>query len=190
MIPHWNNQGVLPPVRPEMPGHTFDRSPYIITLLDAIEHFSSSPERMVLLQGLLQFRAELHAMGVVTGFQWLDGSFLEQVELLEARAPADIDVVSYFYLPPGKTESEVADMNPMLFDQDWVKASFHVDHYSFVLGKALDAFQIRQISYWYSMWSHRRDGLWKGFLQIDLDPAEDEPALQALTSKLRAGGLI
>jgi hypothetical protein len=29
------------------------------------------------------------------GFQWLDGSFAEQIELLEGRPPKDIDVVSF-----------------------------------------------------------------------------------------------
>ena len=55
------------------------------------------------------------------------------------------------------------------------------------LGKPTDAFQIRQISYWYSMWSHRRDGVWKGFIQVSLDPTEDILALQTLAAKLAAG---
>jgi hypothetical protein len=40
------------------------------------------------------------------------------------------------------------------------------------------------VAYWYSMWSHRRDGMWKGFVQIDLSPSEDTPALAILASKL------
>ena len=47
--------------------------------------------------GFLDFRALLHSLGINTGFQWLDGSFMENVELLEQRAPKDIDVVTLSY---------------------------------------------------------------------------------------------
>jgi hypothetical protein len=36
---------------------------------------------------------------------------------------------------------------------------------------------VAQSSYWYSMWSHRRNQAWKGFLQIDLAPSQDVEAL-------------
>jgi hypothetical protein len=190
MIPTWNIAGVLPPIRPGMPGYSPDRSPYSAQLVDVVDRFSTSTERIAILQGFLALRAELHSIGFVTGFQWIDGSFLEQVEVLESRSPADIDVVTYFDLPLGKSEADVVAQNHLLFDHAHVKATFHVDHYPVVLGKTLDAFQIRQISYWYSMWSHRRDGLWKGFIQVSLDPAEDISALQTLASKLPAGAII
>lgn len=31
----------------------------------------------------------------------------------------------------------------------------------------------RHSAYWYSVWSHRRNQLWKGFVQVDLAPGED-----------------
>jgi len=31
------------------------------------------------------------------------------------------------------------------------------------------------------MWSHRRNGLWKGFVQVDISPTEDEMAKALLT---------
>lgn len=49
-----------------------------------------------------------------------------------------------------------------------------------MLGKELDADGVQEISYWYSMWAHRRDGLWKGFAQVSLDPQEDIIALSYL----------
>lgn len=190
MIPVWNMAGVLPPVRPGMPGHSPDRSPYVSALVDVIESFSTSADRIAILQGFLALRARLHAIGLVSGFQWIDGSFLEQIEVLASRSPADIDVVTYFDLPAGDTEADVVAKHPILFDHSHVKIAFHVDHYPAVLGKPMDASQIRQISYWYSMWSHRRDGLWKGFVQVSLDPLEDLPALQMLATKLPAGTII
>ena len=37
------------------------------------------------------------------------------------------------------------------------------------------------MSYWYSLFSHRRDDLtWKGILQVPLDPTSDAEATNAL----------
>ena len=187
MIPSWNMAGLLPPIRPGMPGHSPDRSPYSAILADVIDRFSTSPQRIDILQGLLRLRAAFHAAGLVSGFQWVNGSFLEQVEALEYRSPNDVDVVTYFDLPTGVSEASLVARVPEIFDHDVVKATYQVDHYPAVLGKPTDAFQIRQISYWYSMWSHRRDGVWKGFIQVSLDPTEDILALQTLAAKLAAG---
>jgi hypothetical protein len=179
MLPSWNLAGVLPPVRPGEPGHSADRSPYLCSLADVVQRFSTSAERMTILQGLLAFRAQLHQRGIVSGFQWLDGSFMEQVELLESRPPKDIDAVTYFEIPTGETELSLVTNAPDLFDHDGIKVTYHVDHYPVVLGKPMDSDGIIEISYWYSMWSHRRNGLWKGFVQVSLDPLEDIAA-QAL----------
>lgn len=190
MIPAWNVAGVLPPIRPGAPGHSPDRSPYEVVLANLVDRFSTTPERVAILDGFLKLRAKFHSLGVVSGFQWVDGSFLEQVEVLDSRPPNDIDVVTFFDLPAGLSEMDVVNLDPALFDHDLVKATYKVDHYPSVLGKTLDAFQIRLISYWYSMWSHRRDGLWKGFIQVSLDPAQDIDALQTLAAKLPAGAII
>ena len=38
------------------------------------------------------------------------------------------------------------------------------------------------VSYWYSLFSHRRDDLtWKGMLQVPLAPTNDADAINALT---------
>ncbi len=100
-IPAWNSAGVLPPIRPNAPGSSPDRSPYVVDLAVLVDRFATSTERMAILDGLLRFRAALHAAGITSGFQWLDGSFLEQVEALEGRAPRDIDVVTFLALPQG-----------------------------------------------------------------------------------------
>ncbi len=56
-----------------------------------------------------------------------------------------------------------------------------MDAYPFLLGGELNAEDVKQISYWYSMWSHRRNGQWKGFLQIGLSPDADDVARHLLT---------
>jgi hypothetical protein len=77
VIPAWNATGVLPPIRPAAPGNSPDRSPYAVDLVSLIDRFATSQERMNILDGLLRFRAALHGAGMVSGFQWLDGSFKE-----------------------------------------------------------------------------------------------------------------
>ncbi|MEO5333879.1 MAG: hypothetical protein H7839_17845 [Magnetococcus sp. YQC-5] len=187
-MPNWNNAGVLPPIRPTAPGDSIDRSPYTLNLVTLVNHFNSmlSLDRIAILNGFMKFRASLHQAGIVNGFQWLDGSFLEHVEILESRPPRDMDVVTFFHLPDGHDQQSLAQRNPLLFDHKRLKTSYMMDAYFFVLGNPTEAYQVQKISYWYSMWSHRRDGLWKGFIQIDLDPSQDIKASAILNP---AGGM-
>lgn len=180
ILPQWNGVGVLPPVRPEMPGNSPERSPYRVPLAGFVDRFATSPERMAILEGLLRFRGKLHELGIVSGFQWLDGSFLEQIEILENRHPRDMDVVTFFDIPPGENQRSLLQKAGQLFDQKHLKATYGVDGYFNVLGQLVDARQVQSIAYWYSMWSHRRDGLWKGFVQVDLDPSQDADARAVL----------
>lgn len=180
ILPQWNGVGVLPPVRPEMPGNSPERSPYRVPLAGFVDRFATSPERIAILNGLLRFRGKLHELGVVSGFQWLDGSFLEQIEILESRHPRDMDVVTFFDMPPGENQRSLLQKAGQLFDQKFLKATYAVDGYFSVLGQPVDARQVQIIAYWYSMWSHRRDGLWKGFVQVDLDPSQDSDARAVL----------
>jgi hypothetical protein len=43
-------------------------------------------------------------------------------------------------------------------------------------------------AYWYSMWSHRRSQLWKGFVQVALTADDDAAAAATLASLGSAGG--
>src|SRR5260221_6895823 len=125
-IPTWNAQGVLSPLDVLNPTSA-TRSPYRVSLTDLILRFNTSPERNAILDGFLRFRAALHETGVVAGFQWLDGSFLEDIETLESRSPNDIDVVTFFHLPVGVTQAALKSKNPILFDLGQAKLTFSVD---------------------------------------------------------------
>ncbi len=179
-IPPWNTAGLLPPVRPGMLGNSADRSPYIVDLATVVDRFATSPQRMAILDGLLRFRAGLHSAGIVDGFQWLDGSFMEQVESLEGRPPRDLDVVTFFNLPLGQNQRSLNDQYSALFDQPQLKENYSIDAYFVELGQPTNRRQVKTVSYWYSMWSHRRDGRWKGFLQVDLNPVQDREAKAVL----------
>jgi hypothetical protein len=187
-IPAWTVEGVLPPVNSAQPVSA-ERSPYVVSLTDSVLRFSDTPERRAVLTGFLEYRAALHGVGLVEGFQWLDGSFLENVELIENRPPNDLDVVTFFRLPAGKTQREIHAADASLFDHDQAKAKYHVDAYLVHLGMAPERLT-RQSAYWYSVWSHRRNRLWKGFVQIDLALGEDSAAAATLAAATSQGGSL
>jgi hypothetical protein len=144
-----------------------------------ILRFSTSPERIAILDGFLNFRAAMHAIGLIDGFQWIDGSFTESIETGHRRRPPnDVDLVSFFRIPAGMTQADVINANPALFpanlaEQDALKAAYHVDAFPVLLGGSSE-YLVDRSAYWYGMWAHQRDTrLWKGFLEVDLNPADD-----------------
>jgi len=126
--------------------------------------------------GYLAHRAELHKMGMNKGFQWLDGSFTEDIEMLEHRPPRDIDVVTFtpaddtFFATLG-----VDEINLLGGDRDKLKKDFKIDFYVQSLSDPAESL-VAMTTYWYSMWSHRRTGQWKGFLKVDLSSILDVDA--------------
>ena len=181
-LPEWTNLGVLPPVHPTETGNGLNRSPYPITIQEILDRFSTSAERIDVLKGFLSYRAALHAAGIVRGFQWLDGSFMENVEHLEDRPPRDMDVVTFFYMPEGMDQRSLVARSPDLFASRHTKQAYQVDAYSMTLGGPMTEPHVKMIAYWYSMWSHRRDGTWKGFVQVDLDPEQDAAVRQSIVT--------
>lgn len=178
-LPAWNAAGVLPPVMPGVPGNSSERSPYVIELSALIDRFATSPERVRILDGFLRFRAALYQAGIVSGFQWLDGSFLEDVETLESRPPRDMDVVSFLDLT-GLNQQVLFEQHSTLFNPQQAKQTYTIDAYVVQIGGVLDKSAVRRVSYWYDMWSHRRNDVRKGFVQVDLDPAQDTDARAVL----------
>jgi len=183
-IPSWNAKGVLPPVDPV----SVERSPYPVSLTDFVLHFGTTEKRQALLIGILDFRSTLHAAGLVEGFQWVDGSFLEDIETIERRAPADIDVVTFLHLPSGQTQQSFASAHPEIFNHIDTKSRFHVDAYFVPLEDNPPASLVERSAYWYSLWSHRRNGQWKGYLQIDLSSTDDAIARAELEKIANEGG--
>ncbi|MEN8221197.1 MAG: hypothetical protein ABFS56_33570 [Pseudomonadota bacterium] len=58
--------------------------------MDIVARFSHTPERRLILNCFLDYRAAIHQIGLNNGFQWLDGSFLEAVENSQNRPPRDV----------------------------------------------------------------------------------------------------
>lgn len=157
-------------------------SPYPVTTSELVQRFAISSARSMVLDGLLRYRAELRGLGFVQGFQWLDGSFVENVEARENRAPNDVDLVTFAHRPAGMDNIAIKRLlptRPDLFDQERCKAGFHCDTNLVNLTTAPE-WLITQTRYWYGLYSHRRgDALWKGMLQLPLD-SDDTAARAAL----------
>jgi hypothetical protein len=101
---------------------------------------------------------------VTSGFQWLDGSFLEDIEKTERRDPGDIDIVSFVRFPAWATADQgswdrFAQSNAGLFDRV-AKVTFGCDSYFVDLD--LDAEDIvASTRYWFGLFSPR-NGLRSG----------------------------
>lgn len=181
ILPEWNTEGLLPSVYDSSIENGGEiRSPYRIDLASFMNRFAFSPARRKLCRKLLSFRKDLHQTGIRSGFQWLDGSFLENIEVIEQRDPRDIDVVTFYHPPHGENEESLYEKYNLLFAPGKVKINYAIDNYYHTLGKKLDATQVRKISYWYSMWGYRRDGYSKGFVEVSLDPSQDIGAERVL----------
>jgi hypothetical protein len=138
---------------------------------------------------LLRYRAELRGLGFLQGFQWLDGSFVEDIEAREGRAPNDIDVVTFAHPPAGMSKAEINQMMTTrldLFDQERCRQGFHCDTNVVNLTTSPE-WLVTQTRYWYGLYSHRRgDALWKGLLQLPLD--SDDVAARAMLDSLSPQG--
>ena len=207
MIPAWNSQGVLPPVRPGAGGNSADRAPYRVSLEHLVGRFAVSLDRAQILQGFLDHRAALHQLGIVSGFQWVDGSFAEDIETLEARPPNDIDVVAFYPFVSRRHDMMLLQNYPHIFDAEYSREKFNVDAYFYPINTENTRDMIRWVTYWYSMWSHRRSvtrrsarrrgalhsayariNLWKGFVEVELFPDRDVEARNALDLIIRQRG--
>lgn len=185
-IPSWTPDGVLPPIGHD-PTARDDRAPYPVSVVDFVTRFGTTDTRRTIISGFLRFRAELAKAGLVSGFQWINGSFLEHVEQIEGRSPRDIDVVTFFHLPKDATQDDLLQRAPWLTDHRDTEKRYSVDAYYVQLDADTPEYLIGHAAYWNSLWSHRKDGKWKGYLQIDLTSAHDSEATAYLAMKNTAG---
>lgn len=184
LFPAFTPQGVLPPYVGE-PRQANGMSPYRITLLQFVQRFATSPQRIEIMKGFMAHRARLLASGI-TGFQWLDGSFVEDIETTEGRSPSDLDVVTFHGRSPALAAQPDwesffhANKDVFLWEQS--KPKFRVDAY-FVDFFGGPEYVVKFTSFWCGLFYHRRGaGLWKGMIQVPLDGMEDATVNQFLTS--------
>lgn len=176
----FDHRGLIPPYYGK--ATSWNRSPYTISLMEFAKSFSmgypefNATKRIEILKGFLEYRSILHNTGIIQGYQWINGSFVTNKELIKHEAPNDIDVVSVFILPVGDTQESFGNKHPHVFDNKSIKNRLHVDAFYICLEPVnldLDSL-IEQVNYWNSLWSHQRESLlWKGYIKLSLAPDED-----------------
>jgi hypothetical protein len=173
-IPLFTIDGVLPPyVGPHGPGGAFeDLSPYEVSAFEVVSTLGTTQNRQDILRRWLDHRSALRSAGITRGFQWLDGSFLEQKE------PNDLDTVSFIYRPPTALQSAdwvaFINENKPLFDRSQLKQKFRLDALFIDLHGHPESV-VEMTRYYAGLFSHRRgDGLWKGMLKVRLENAADD----------------
>jgi hypothetical protein len=118
-----------------------------------------------------------------------DPCFLEQIEILETRDPNDLDIVTFYSTPTGKTPgaftAEVLASLPEFIDRDLAKKNFKLDHFP-VTPTANGAAIVENTRYWTGLFSHRRDGLWKGMLRVELNTPTADIAAATLVQPAAA----
>ncbi len=173
---------VLPPHLGDPTAPT-DLSPYRCTMGEICDRFGTSPRRKEILNGFLNLRRDLLTLDI-RGFQWVGGSFVEDIETQEGRDPADINVVTFVSNP-----SDLAALHakltsrPELLNRAHNKTTYQTDHFLLSLG-SVPAIVVDETRYWCGLFSHRRDRLWKGMLVVDLvDKGLDDAARVVLGGK-------
>jgi hypothetical protein len=188
-IPPFTGSGVLPPYIGADATQKAGGSPYETTLSELVVRFGTSPERTSperrdILRGYLAHRQLLIGFGI-NGMQWLDGSFVEDVESTQGRPPNDIDIVTFFVRPPALASQTAWDSfwmaNERVFNPRQAKVEFKTDPY-FVDVSFGPLRVIEYATYFSGLFSHQRvTSLWKGLVKVWLDQQQDDAnALQLL----------
>lgn len=179
MIPEFNLSGVLPPfLSGDSPVNPNAVAPYRVSLLHLAHRFAINDERKKILLGLISYRTALRAEGIISGFQWLDGSFVENSEKTRGRPPKDIDIITFSYRPEGYNGidewQKFVNSRADLFDPEQSKQDYLCDAY-FVDLQSHPIYLVNQTKYWFGLFSHQRETLqWKGLLEVPLDEDDSD----------------
>jgi len=156
---------------------------------EVVGRYATSPARAQLLRGLLSYRHALFAAGLSDGYQWLAGSFVEDVERERKRPPHDIDVVTFSYTPvDAAVRMAWLASHRNLLDRGEVKRRFLCDGFFVDLRKPADLL-VDDTCFLFGLYSHQRASLrWKGILKIPLasDDSAAKVQLMAIASKWEA----
>ncbi len=178
-IPSFDHNNVLPPHM----GNPTDKthlSPYSCTILELCHQFSTSGQRIAILKNYITFRQRMTSLGIIIGFQWLDGSFMENIERSESREPNDLDIVTFFGGISRADQANLIKIFPEFASPVLAKNTYKLDHYAVDYTYHPDV-TVEQTRYWLQLFTHNRIGVWKGILRLPLNtPIDDQHALDYL----------
>ncbi len=180
-IPSFDHNHVLPPHlgNPTLPS---DLSPYDCSIIDLCQRFATSAARKNILLGLLTFRTKMNQYGITQGFQWIDGSFVENIEASENRPPSDIDIVTFYGGISIPNQTLLLASFPEFGNPSLSKSLYKLDHYPVDYAYTPDS-TVELTRYWIQLFTHNRIGIWKGILRVPINtPNEDQQALQFINA--------
>lgn len=177
----------MPPHVGQWPGAAIGFSPYESNIAELVTRFGGTPERRGILVGFINLRSKLRTLGIYIDRQWIDGSFVEDVEASEKRPPGDVDVVTFFRRPSAARSrsafSQLVQSNQDVFIPSNSKTTYKCDHY-LVDHDAAPILDIEMVCYWHSLFSHKRDGAWKGYVWLaDEGEAKDQQLKRDLIAR-------
>jgi hypothetical protein len=180
-IPTFTIDGVLPPYVGQLgPGDDPQAmTPFEATAVELVNAFGTTNHRRSLLQNWLDHRAAFRGLGFTQGFQWIDGSFVED------KIPRDLDVVTFSRRPQRAAGAQALERlmraNPDQCIRGPVKRRYNLDAFFVDLDGSKESL-VNATRYYAGLFSHRRtDDLWKGMVQVRFDdPADDAAAAAAL----------
>ena len=179
-IPQFDHNLVLPPHLGN-PASPVDLSPYHCSTLELCQCFSTSKERRDILANYLNFRNRLRTNGMAqNAIKCLDGSLLEDIEQQQKRAPRDLDLLTIYWGYDLQFQQNLVAAVPEFNDPSLAKQNLKLDHYPF--DASYSPLKTVELSrYWAQLFSHNRNGVWKGMLSIPLNtPTDDLAALDYL----------
>lgn len=180
-IPSFDHNNALPPHLGD-PRDRTHLSPYPCSILELCHHFSTSRQRIQILKNFVSFRQRMTSLGIVFGFQWLDGSFMENIEVSEGRSPNDLDVVTFFGGLSIADQTNIRANFPEFANPVLAKTNYLLDHYPVDYSFNPDV-TVEQTRYWLQLFTHNRISIWKGMLRLSLNtPIDDKHALDYLIS--------
>jgi hypothetical protein len=182
-IPDHKPSGILPAFLGREPGESSDlMSPYSSTLAEFVAKFGTSAQRCRILRGYINHREALRRIGLTSGFQWLDGSFVEVM----SREPNDIDFVTFYVEPASDwNEDEVAEANKAIFRPRLAKREYHCDPYFVCISSSVDSARaetmIKLTSFWHGLFSHQRETYaWRGIVSVPIATADEDADARAM----------
>lgn len=157
------------------------RSPFLVTAIHLVEIYGQTAKRREFLVGFFGYRDRLRRAGLV-GVQWLNGSFVGDVERRENRDPGDIDVVTWYSSQRNQLELRTAD--PSLWNRDAIKAQHFVDAFP-ICANQPPYLLLTMACYWHGMWSRsKKDSIptMKGYVALELSDSDaaDKAALDRI----------
>ncbi len=165
-IPAWNAMGSIPPVGSVDPTAA-ERSPYAVSLSDVVLRLGTSADRRRMLDGFLRYRARLHAAGLLVRIPMARRQLPGRHRTDRGTAHQTTwTCVTFFRLPTGISQARGAGTCTDAFpitraERSAFKAVFLVDPYSFIWTRRANVC-VNLSTYWYSLWSHRRDAFLEG----------------------------